>query len=563
MTGMKERESTHLGNWAMWVLYAVLLLTAAVIVEKSSISQNRNFDLNRIERLQEWTMAGGTTGEKVHLPIKFREDAAGQGTVITCTPDPGMEFQTTPSLMLTLKYCDAQVLLGEKVIFEETTDTRSFHGSEGVKYLFVQMPEDWEGQPLSIRLFPLLGNNFEYEISTPILGIRSDMIYYLLNRETLGLLCELALMFLGLFLLSLHVMKRGKENSDFLVLGILSFSCGLYMISQTALVHLLCANSYLVYSLEFSLLPLIVFDVLLLMKDNISQKIERFYPVLLVLFAGGFLAVQVLNFCFHIEYRKTLFISHAMIVIMAGYLLTAIMTGRKEDRKNSRHMLLLIFPLVAGGIIDLVLYYVRVSEASTIFFKLGVFLFIVLQAEYRYGLALAEYRILIEERAYKELAYKDGLTGLLNRMAYEEALVKLEEKRREGNCPACISVDINYLKQTNDLQGHSAGDRLIRGTSAILKTAAGAERRVYRIGGDEFVILAEQMDELERARLVRQIEEERSRYNNQSDVQVDFAVGSAGTDREKDEDVDTMIRRADEEMYRKKRKMKDRVKNTN
>ncbi len=80
------------------------------------------------------------------------------------------------------------------------------------------------------------------------------------------------------------------------------------------------------------------------------------------------------------------------------------------------------------------------------------------------------------------VASHDELTSLLNKYAYEQHL----EKADPSNC-TIFFFDINNLKETNDTQGHSVGNRLIMATAKCL--SAVFEKHAYRIGGDEFTVL--------------------------------------------------------------------------
>lgn len=85
-----------------------------------------------------------------------------------------------------------------------------------------------------------------------------------------------------------------------------------------------------------------------------------------------------------------------------------------------------------------------------------------------------------------ELSYKDTLTGIWNRNKYMEILDEFEHTDRPDRL-GIIYADINGLKSTNDLHGHLCGDRLICRAAEILNGLF--PDNVYRIGGDEFIIL--------------------------------------------------------------------------
>ncbi|MCE5197068.1 MAG: diguanylate cyclase [Negativicutes bacterium] len=91
------------------------------------------------------------------------------------------------------------------------------------------------------------------------------------------------------------------------------------------------------------------------------------------------------------------------------------------------------------------------------------------------------------EAEIKYLSCHDTLTGLHNRRCFEENLKKLDNP---DNLPlSVIFADINGLKMTNDIFGHSAGDALIKKSSEILMEACRKDGSVARVGGDEFVMI--------------------------------------------------------------------------
>ena len=87
-----------------------------------------------------------------------------------------------------------------------------------------------------------------------------------------------------------------------------------------------------------------------------------------------------------------------------------------------------------------------------------------------------------------DVAKKDPLTGLLNRQAYY-ADVKANRK----DITALISVDMNGLKVLNDTQGHAAGDEAIKTLANTLVKASKQKQSVFRIGGDEFLIVCRKL----------------------------------------------------------------------
>jgi diguanylate cyclase (GGDEF)-like protein len=97
------------------------------------------------------------------------------------------------------------------------------------------------------------------------------------------------------------------------------------------------------------------------------------------------------------------------------------------------------------------------------------------------------------EQTLTELAYRDPLTGLLNRRALDERAHQVfEVPAGEEREVTAVALDINGLKATNDREGHQAGDRLIASVAHGLRDAFASLPATYvaRVGGDEFHVLA-------------------------------------------------------------------------
>ena len=87
------------------------------------------------------------------------------------------------------------------------------------------------------------------------------------------------------------------------------------------------------------------------------------------------------------------------------------------------------------------------------------------------------------------IAYTDALTGIANRARCELTLAKLD-----GDY-TIISLDLDYLKYTNDNYGHAEGDHLLKGFAGILKESFTEALLIGRMGGDEFIVVLPYIDE--------------------------------------------------------------------
>ncbi|MBQ7677477.1 MAG: diguanylate cyclase, partial [Lachnospiraceae bacterium] len=162
----------------------------------------------------------------------------------------------------------------------------------------------------------------------------------------------------------------------------------------------------------------------------------------------------------------------------------------------------------------------------------------------------------------QDLAYKDALTGVQNRAAYEKSMEQIDIDIRLGRAEfALIMVDLNKLKTINDTYGHEMGNRYIQNLCAKIKNIFPMES-VYRIGGDEFIIILRDEQYQDREGSLDQIREVLA-FKDAVDTEhlwenVSAAAGMAVFDPAADDSTESVFKRADQAMYENKIKMKEK-----
>ncbi|MDD2994435.1 MAG: GGDEF domain-containing protein, partial [Pygmaiobacter sp.] len=159
----------------------------------------------------------------------------------------------------------------------------------------------------------------------------------------------------------------------------------------------------------------------------------------------------------------------------------------------------------------------------------------------------------------QDMAQKDGLTGLYNKITTEMLIDKrLAEQQNDGDIVVMVMLDIDNFKELNDSLGHAAGDKIIQEFAQTLRTGFEPDDLVGRIGGDEFVVLTRQKNV---DALARQLEElcshiRRTSYGGEGQHHIAASMGVAVYPRH-GKNFSELYAKADAALYRAKQNGKD------
>ncbi len=176
----------------------------------------------------------------------------------------------------------------------------------------------------------------------------------------------------------------------------------------------------------------------------------------------------------------------------------------------------------------------------------------------RTGLMRSRQNIIMENMNQKlnELSIMDELSGLLNRKGYErKGIPLLEQIKKEEKTALMMVVDINHMKMINDRYGHLQGDLAIRLVAKAIKETIPAEWYGIRYGGDEFVVIGENVfiddGTIIKNQLCKAVESEAKSL--MLPFKLSVSVGSVLMDPKKDVALDEYFSLADTAMYEMKK----------
>lgn len=155
---------------------------------------------------------------------------------------------------------------------------------------------------------------------------------------------------------------------------------------------------------------------------------------------------------------------------------------------------------------------------------------------------------------YQDVSNTDSLTGLKNKNSFTVDFHNIENQGHQEKY-SVIVIDLNGLKTINDTRGHQIGDKYIQDSAAILKKSVFSKSQVvYRIGGDEFVIIMQDASYADINKLIDNINANIDKANETGgSIQLSMSIGHAMFEKSVDRNFSNTMQRADTMMYNVKR----------
>lgn len=304
----------------------------------------------------------------------------------------------------------------------------------------------------------------------------------------------------------------------------------------TRLESLLYVSTVLSFLMTFVMDGLFVYYIAAYIREKrpISYTLPRVYLVFTVIAAVTIVAISGSGLLFTFEngvYRDgPLYGVYAIINLLFTVfclLINMFYMRSMSIRDRIASISFILFPFLD---VFINLFFTTFSYAYPSIVLSLLVLYVMIQAERQDR--LEEERFITFQRARH-----DVLTGLLNRLAYEE---RLQDLAVSGSKVGAVFTDMNRLKVTNDRFGHEAGDRVLVDYAATLCRYFRKED-VFRISGDEFTIILENMDEsVIRARI----------ETLRKDISADgLPLASIGLSYGNSRDISELIKSAETQMY--------------
>lgn len=547
---MKKRMSIIIYG-ILWLLVC-LVLSYAAKTEPASFGQIDKGNLKEFN--SQWTYVHGDEHERIDLPESVGSTGGSETVIYKNLPT---EIKANDCLFTSTSHMTMQAYINGKLIYEYGKEREHFFSVPANAFHIIPLEPIYAGQEIKLILSSDV-SRYMGQLNAIQYG---DQGSFLLNyaRDNAFSLLSCTLTFgLAIFLFVVWIAIRNiVRQNGLLYLSLFSFNMFMWALTETYIPQFFVGHALTFNVLAFESLLLLPIPLLLLLKENSSVAMRKTANMLLGTTIGAFLACNMLFVGNVMDLSESVWITHLNLVAGSIWLLVVTLTENERQRKlsggiegkNTASTWGFVF-MTATIIIDVATYYIFAQASSYNFVKVGLVMYVLTFAidSVRSGFKL----VMLGEKAakYEDLAYRDMLTGVFNRTAYKEAMQKLDEDPALRAGTAVVILDINNLKMVNDAMGHAVGDRYILSNVDLMRKHFENIGKIYRIGGDEFVILISQEDEDQFRWALHKMEQDVD-----SDGVSNFAFGYAYFETE-DGSIQNTARRADALMYQKKVKQK-------
>ena len=354
-----------------------------------------------------------------------------------------------------------------------------------------------------------------------------------------------------------------KHRLEILSMGVFAICAAAWSGTETDIMQIITQNPSGVHLISyFSLMMLPAPTVLFISAmtdslDSFSVKVVTYGTLI------NFIAVVTSVALGGPDYHDLLITTHILLgfaIATDAVVIIRSVIHKTIPRKTVLVIVCAFLIVLLSGILEIARYrFVSNSTDTSTLFRLGMCAFVIILSVYEIRELMNYTRYKEEAYVMRKLAHEDGLTGLKNRLAYNERLAFLE-KEEEGR-GLIIYLDINDLKSVNDFYGHDEGDRHIKAAADVILKTFGTTGECYRIGGDEFAVVSAVPDPTLAKAEINKMRELSIAYNYAEDppVRLVIAAGVSAYNCAK-HNIREAQRLADDAMYAEKAELKGNAK---
>lgn len=386
---------------------------------------------------------------------------------------------------------------GELIYDPHVPENIFYTKSSGTKWHYVQLSEEQIGKELEFRITKIYDSGkasiIDIEVGEPARAIMSTI-----EEKIVAFVTCILTIFVGILLIiaDIPINISARKNHELLYLGLFSISVAGWCLIETHLIQFYLGDSRMMQLLSCCALMMISIPIILYLDAAFGFRKKKVVSVMVGASFVSFVLAIILHMTRIADVHETLHFSHVILIMSAVVLLyTIIKNTFVMGNKTGKNVFRIIrgiglCSLSVATVTDIVRYYVFQSNDTAMFVRIGLLIFIICFGASSLEKTVNAVRLGAQTEIVSQLAYRDGLTRIGNRTAFNEQLVELEDVKDDIDAIGIIMFDVNDLKYINDNFGHHMGDDMLVACAQIIEKAfMDKDAKCYRIGGDEFAVI--------------------------------------------------------------------------
>lgn len=460
----------------------------------SRIDQREDFSL--IEGyMQEltgpWSVSvNGVEQKNIKLPYDINLD---QGILYSSSVTLPFLAKNQDTLLIRSSMQDLWVYLDDVLIHEHVLpESLELHMPPTSLWVLVNIPENSVGKTLRID-YKTSVSAFSGIINQVYLDRKAMILHSLFTSQSFSFGVFLLLFSFGLITIVTSFAFKNAQDLRLLYLGFMSISSGLWILAEARLLQFFIGNRFILGSIAYLMIPIMALFFALYIKDAIitELKFKRHLKYLAFTFIGLVVmnvALQLMGILVYIEMMQYTLPIIFISAIYAAYLIY--LEIKDHQNEAAKRFVKFTFILLISLVFEIGSFFFQAFSSISSYFRVGIILFFIMLAIDTFMYIRTNMRRRDENLLLEKMAYKDFLTGGFNRYAYERDVQHYIDTNRQFRL---VLLDLNDLKYINDTYGHSQGDEAIRLVFDAMLVGFDYGHN-YRIGGDEFAVLVEDVE---------------------------------------------------------------------
>gem|GEM_PF-1574743 len=483
------------------LIMGVLMSLYAVISDSYSFySGRKGLDYRSVEFDRDWIV----NSKKVDSlnRVRFLKNDGNQGSFVIYKRMPD-DSQPNERLMFISRYCDFSVFVNGEFVYGYTPSKNKESGRVyGAKFNIIDLGNKARGGMVKITLSPFY-NKHPAAISDIEFGNSGIYIEKAVKKNFPLFFVSMVCLFMAIyfFVLSTGCENNSRDRINFISIAIITTAEALWLSMESDIItillnYVLLTDLIMTFLIIISLMMSFVYVAGFVYEIGSYRKISSITTTIM-LFIVILTAIYIKITNLYLEnFEGFLNILLTVFVILDAYLIFF------KGLKKKGRVFFKNYPWLFIGSINafLEIFYIisfnlrgRIYHGRYIILLLGtIYAICSVGIVLSYDKKVSNLNLLAARaEVYEKMAFTDPLTGLENRAAFfqkaDELLNMVDTGRSAGFLLA--NVDLNDLKKANDSKGHEFGDLYIKTAGSVLKETFKDKGYVYRTGGDEFLIL--------------------------------------------------------------------------